>query len=590
MPTKKPWTCSHTLQGLAFAVAALLAFTKTLPSGVPADSASELSESAGTSQAKGAGPPWRQTQAYERKRPSSPGEEALDFEAEGRVAEAQRAWQTLLAANPAHGLAHARLAALAHLAGDRVDCEKHRLEALRLGAALPSVLEPSCAPPGRRLAEAGGALLPIVLPPVRVDVGSGSAHAAETILTAGNGTELVAAWTDLRTGGNNGPWKVGAAISRNGGATWSDGVVAGPTAASGDYEGDPMVAYDPRTGNSWVGGITFEFPTKATPEIWVARRPPGAMSFNAPVTVRSGGFIDKGLMTAGPRPGLPSSTRLYLTYSQGIQFSDDLGATWSAPQAFPPTLGYQPRIGANGVLYVLYWEVPLTYKLVKSTDGGVTFGPPVTVATRLDVWGPEENNPRVPGEFRVAPLAYLAISPTTGVLHVIYPDSTSSNGTEWDLNLYYTRSTNGGATWSTPVVINGDSTPPRDQFQAWIETDPSGRLHVVSFDTRATAQQDADGAAVIGITYTTSQDGGNTWSELEVGPNTLDSSLAAFSLFQQFVGDYIALAPAGDRVHLIYPTTADGHLHIAHQILDYQGIFADGFESGGTDAWGVVVP
>ena len=530
-------------------------------------------------------PPWA-----ERGKPRTPEEAALGLEADAELDEARRAWEEILLLNPAHGLAHTRLAALAFTAGDHARCEEHRALALRFGGALPSVLAASCAPEIGRLAARGGAALPIVLPPSRVDLGAGTSHSAETILTAGNGTELVAAWTDLRSGGNAGPWKVGAAVSLNGGATWSDRVVGGPTAASGDFEGDPMVAYDPRTGNSWVGGILFEFPTKATPDIWIARRPPGATSFNAPVRTSFDGFIDKGLLAAGPRPGLANSTRLYLTYSKGIQFSDDLGASWSAPQALPFTLGYQPRIGANGTLYVLYWEVPLHYKLIKSTDGGLTFGAPVTVATRLGVWTSEENNPRVPGEFRVAPLAYLAVSPTTGVLHVVYPDQTAVSGTEYDINLYYTRSTNGGATWSLPVVLNGDSTPPRDQFQAWLETDPSGRLHVISFDTRATVQLDGDNNAVIGVTYTTSQDDGATWSELEVTPATLESDRAAFSLFQQFVGDYIALSPAGDRVHLIYPTTADGHLHIAHQILDFQGIFADGFESGTAAAWSTVVP
>ncbi len=521
---------------------------------------------------------------------------AIVLQADGRLDEAGAEWQRVLDDDPDHGPSHARLAALSFLIGDLAACEQHRLEAQRLGARLPSALAGACEVQPAAIHSRGASVLPVALPPTRVDAGSGSAHAAETILAAGAGQQMVAGWIDLREGGNNGPWKVGVGTTLDGGATWADQVLHGPFSVAGDYEGDPMVAHDPRTGNQWVGGILFGYVNQMPSRLWIARRQPGTNSFLAPVQIHTASFVDKALLVAGPRPGLPNTTRLYVTYNLGIHRSDDLGATWSPLQSLPSGLGYQPRLGANGVLYVLYWDLGFEFELVKSTDGGVTFGPPVSVATRLDTWGPEENNPRFPGGFRVAPLAYLAVDPTTGALTAVYPDTTSVAGGEYDVDLYLTRSTNGGATWSPPVVLGGDSTPPRDQFHPWLEADSTGKLHLAFFDTRDTPQLDADSNAWIDLYYATSDDGGGTWAELRVTDSPFQSALAPFSGFQsQFVGDYLALGSVGDpqagaQIHLLYPSTADGHLHVYAQILDYQAIFADGFESGDTAAWSEVVP
>ena len=512
------------------------------------------------------------------------------LQAEARLDEAVAVWEEALDRDPDHGPSHARLAAAAFLRRDDEECERHREDAVRLAARMASVLERGC-----RVPVAHSPLLPpapslVVGPAVRVDVGSGNAHAAEPSLVAGAAGDLLAAWIDLREGGNQGPWKVGAAISSNAGSSWSDQVLHGPSSFPVDFEGDPMTARDARTGYQWVGGILFGYVSNIPSRIWVSRRAPGAPGFQAPVEIHSEPFIDKGLLAAGPRPGLPNSTRLYVTYNLGIQHSDDLGSTWSAVTSLPSSgIGYQPRVGPGGVLYVAYWDFFANQaKLVKSVDGGVTFGAPVTVATRLDNWGPEESNPRFPGEFRVAPLNYLAVHPISGVLTMVYPDTTSLNGGEADVDIYLTRSGDGGATWSAPVVIGGDSSPARDQFHPWIEADAAGVLHLVFLDTRGTAQQDSDSNAWIDAYYAVSVDGGYTWTELELTPQPFQSALAPFSTFtHQFVGDYLAMATVGERVHLLYPSTVDGHLHVySRSIESTEGrLFSDGFEPGTLAAW-----
>lgn len=515
----------------------------------------------------------------------------LALQARGRLHEAQGEWQLLIERDPRHGPAHARLAALAYRLGDEAALDEHRAAARALGADLASVLETE-GEPSASVAPRGAPQLPVALAPRRVDVGAGDAHSAETIVVAGSGQDLVASWTDLRTGGNGGPWKIGAAVSLDGGSTWADRVLAGPLSSAMDNEGDPFAALDRRTGNQWVGGILFGYVTEVPSRLWIARRQAGQTTFSPPVLVNTDTFLDKALLAAGPRPNLPNTTRLYLTYDKGIQRSDDLGASWSTVQSLGAGIGFLPRIGPNGVLYIAYWDFNFGVRLLKSTDGGLTFAPPIEVAARLDLWGFGDPS-QIPGTFRVAQLNYLAVDRQSGAIYVVYPDTSASNGTEHDADLYFTRSLDGGATWSTPTILNGDSTPARDQFHPWLEVDDTGRLHLIFLDTRSTAQLDTDANAMIDVWYATSDDGGSTWAEMRITPQPFESRFATFAAFQpgeQFVGDYIGLTTVGDEVHLFYPSTAGGHTHVYAQALDYRGIFADGFETGDTTAWSDVVP
>lgn len=163
----------------------------------------------------------------------------------------------------------------------------------------------------------------------------------------------MAGWNDLREAGAGGVWRLGVAASTNGGASWTDRILRSPLAQANDSDGDPMVAHDPRTGNQWVGGVLFGFVNQHPSQLFIARRQPGTTSFFPAVSINVATFVDKPLLTAGPRPGLPNTTRLYVAYNLGLQTSDDLGATWSAVRSLESGLGQQPRVGPNGVLYIL---------------------------------------------------------------------------------------------------------------------------------------------------------------------------------------------------------------------------------------------
>jgi len=91
-------------------------------------------------------------------------------------------------------------------------------------------------------------------------------------------------------------------------------------------EGDPMTATtsapgrcgSERSHSRATAACTSPARTRAAPR-------------SALVMARATSSADKCWMAAGPLPGNPNSTRVYIGYNQGLLRSDDLGNTWAGP-------------------------------------------------------------------------------------------------------------------------------------------------------------------------------------------------------------------------------------------------------------------
>lgn len=382
---------------------------------------------------------------------------------------------------------------------------------------------------------------PTIGPQVRIDSAAGSAWANETTASAAEPfpDRIVGGWNDYRDSPNI---RSGFSLSVDGGRTWTDFLLRPPIGFQASVEGDPMVAHDDRTGTLWAGAISFD----SSGGIYVARLDPGETTFNPSVMAETG-FVDKGWLAAGLRFGVPDSTRLYCTYNLGIIWSDDMGDTWTNPISLGSGIGFLPRVGPNGEVYVAYWDFGTGVNLWRSLDGGFNFTHH-QIATRMDVWGTQETT-RAPGNFRVPSLHYFDVDPNDGTLYAVFFDTTDVDPgppTRWNLDLYFTKSVDLGTFWTTPVVINEDSTPTGDQFFPWIEVDALGRIHVVYLDSRNVVQDDDSSPGFFDAYYTYSTDGGSSWTEARLTPNTWSSDGVSF------IGDYSGMAVAGNRVAPVY--------------------------------------
>jgi hypothetical protein len=194
--------------------------------------------------------------------------------------------------------------------------------------------------------------------------------------------------------------------------------------------------------------------------------------------------------------------------------SSDHGATFSKPiiisKNVPNAQGSDIAVAPNGTVYV-FWrqfafvggakEDAIVY--VKSTDGGKTFSDPQTIRT---IVGYDRGDAYVSGGFArdCGDGAFLcvssfvfhrwdslpqAIADGAGNLYVTWEEVTlaADNGDTYhpdgQSQVVVSKSTNGGATWSTPV--KADSQPAGQQFAPNLAFDrSSGTLALIYWDSR----------------------------------------------------------------------------------------------------------
>ncbi len=390
---------------------------------------------------------------------------------------------------------------------------------------------------------------------VRVDNNGTTFAANETTAAASeaNPMEIIAGWNDWRDSGGSEIIRMGAAISMDGGATWDDFLVRPPGPNQTTVEGDPMAAFDDRTGALWIGAISFA----GNGGVFVARKNAGQDFFQPSVMADATGGADKCWMAAGPRPGEPDTTRLYIAYNLGVIWSDDMGQTFTNPVSFDGGIGFVPRVAADGTLYVGYWDFGNKLRIARSTNGGGSFTT-ITVVTLMDAWGVGVDNSRFPGTFRVLQTLYFDVDPNDGALYAVYSDNTGFVGGNANVDLYFTKSTDMGSSWTTPVIINGDENPPGDQFFTWLEIDHAGRIHIVFLDSRNTVQNDGVTHGMFDNYYMVSEDSGNTWTEHRLSAQSWDSDDDGLNRPDQFIGDYYGMSVAGGRVTPVYLDTSAG--------------------------------
>ena len=115
--------------------------------------------------------------------------------------------------------------------------------------------------------------------------------------------------------------------------------------------------------------------------------------------------------------------------------------------------------------------------------------------------------------------------------------------------VFFGRSTDGGYTWSTPVVINDD--PPGTNAWQWFGTmsvAPNGRIDVVWNDTRNTGQSNWSE-----LYYTFSTDAGQTWSRSRSLSPVWDSYVGWPQ--QNKIGDYYDMISDSTGAHVAWAAT-----------------------------------
>jgi len=209
----------------------------------------------------------------------------------------------------------------------------------------------------------------------------------------------------------------------------------------------------------------------------------------------------------------------------GIYFfkSTDGGLTWPG-QPVLLNQGHQNRdIGAmiktaiNGIIYVA-WEdigetgVPPAIEIVKSTDCGLTWSTIKTVSQISTIGDPFISNicerPALPGFIAISNYPAIETDPINpNTIYAVFPSDPDGDNSSGDrADIFFSKSIDGGNTWSTAARINDDATL-NDQFMPFLSVEPSGSMLAGWNDKR----KDPDNLLMETI-GTISTDSGNSWS------------------------------------------------------------------------------
>lgn len=275
----------------------------------------------------------------------------------------------------------------------------------------------------------------------------------------------------------------GTYYSNDGGTTWccnsSDPehigtLIPGVTRLTGgpyDAGGDPALAFDSR-GSVYYAGLGFNrgsAPNTVTVNKGTFAAADGRLSWSAPTfinaTTSPAIFNDKEWIAADANAASPFRDRVYVSWTRFVfnpttgayvqspiffASSSDGGRSFTEPKSISANVlydqGSRPVVGPDGSLYVFFEgstrlaTANSTY-VVKSTDGGASWGKPAAISTLV------ESEVLADTAFRVNSFPAAAAAPN-GDLYATW--TTMLNGASTSV---YSRSTNGGATWSAPLRV-----------------------------------------------------------------------------------------------------------------------------------------
>jgi hypothetical protein len=185
------------------------------------------------------------------------------------------------------------------------------------------------------------------------------------------------------------------------------------------------------------------------------------------------------------------STKVRMAVSRDRGQSFDQAVTISKPSQLGAAATYvYPVIDAAGTLYVSVVSFPpnggtSTIYVARSTDDARTFSAFVPVADVTVPPGEVYSNTR----FRSGIVESFAASPThAGHVYLAYEDWDPATG---QADVKFTQSTEGGATWMRPAVVNDNvDTPATDQFQPTVAAGPDGAVAVAFYDRRQACPDD----------------------------------------------------------------------------------------------------
>ena len=421
---------------------------------------------------------------------------------------------------------------------------------------------------------------------------------------------MIAAWHQDRwsTGGGQ---SLGAAYSFDGGDTWTQVIIpftrcsGGDGSAAGDFEraSDPWISFSP-DGTAHYMALVFD-DTVSENGMVVASSGDGGVTWSEPVAIKlspaqdpvfASLFHDKNTLTADPLdPNLVYATwTLFRVGSTTLLFarSTDGGQSWGPPRPVnnfekvdPANLavfrqGAQIVVLPDGTLVDAFFRIlqhqvtgVLTFEqaLFRSFDEGRHWEHLDTVVSEFDdvtAVDPELGIPvRDAGE-----IPDVAVNRTTGALYTVWQDG-NANGAGLT-GIFIATSTDGGSTWSAPVLANpGTPNPTVQAFLPTVAVNDAGIVGVLFYDFRNDVPGDAPLSTDVWLSLFDADLAFQ--EERRLTPESFDLRQSVITGARgYFPGDYVGLDTADNDFVAAFTMTNDLGLAVDFP-QDNNGVFVD---------------
>jgi hypothetical protein len=227
--------------------------------------------------------------------------------------------------------------------------------------------------------------------------------------------------------------------------------------------------------------------------------------------------------------------------------STDGGASWASPTRIDTqggdcldddntVEGAVPCVGTNGEVYVA-WAGPAGLVFNRSLDGGATWLP--RERKIADIGGGWTYD--ISGIYRANGLPFTACdtsrSPYRGTIYVNWSDQ--KNGAT-NTDIWLTKSTDGGTTWSPQKRVNDDNSGRQQFFTSMTVDQKTGYLWFVFYDRRNSTGDSTD------VYMAVSKDGGETFQNFKVSENGFSPRSSTF------FGDYTHVTAYNNVVRPIW--------------------------------------
>ena len=382
-------------------------------------------------------------------------------------------------------------------------------------------------------------------------------------------------------------------ISTDQGNHWSFPTLLPLSRGNDSFASDPALGVD-RAGtfyycflslaSSFPGAISNDDVVVATSTDGVAWTDHVAVhrkTFAPPSTILSE-FYDKDYLAVGPNKLNTALDAVYVTYTDFVMFcsglfancsmnstimevhSLDSGITWSSPVKASPTetspenstaphivTGSMPAVASTGDMYVAYFDTgtsgflnsSASIMIAKSTTNGITFQAPIQAASLPQQLTFASQGSSCCFRWWTSMFPSMDIAPD-GTIYIAFGARQSKYSAD-PADVYLVSSTNQGASWSSPNMIN-DQSSQNGHFFAWIKTSSDNVVHIIWGDQRL----DPTGIGY-DIFYATATNHGTA-----IGTNIRVTDVGSDPLETiGFIGDYFNLAVSGNQT---YPVWTDG--------------------------------